>query len=184
MHPEGIHLLFIAVGSDYLYCCEWVTSLLHNQPVTSPAYTGTQSIYLGGVDQMRVKCLAQVYNTSNMIFLAMCSFRSGDLQRLKWALCHGTYVTSQRNLDVYLFPCTWKKKLLPKFRTPENMIFGRKDFRVIQTRKWTMLLVRPLICKIQNFVDLFRVWFHDFINLIPFIIGTKHVSHFKIYYII
>ena len=51
-----------------LYCCEWVTSPLHNKPVYFPSLARYPLVHPSGAEQMRIKCLAQVHNTGNMIW--------------------------------------------------------------------------------------------------------------------
>ena len=51
----------MVVFTIIVYC---TTKLL----IASPAKAGTYLVHLGGVEQIRVKCLAQEHNTHNMIF--------------------------------------------------------------------------------------------------------------------
>ena len=71
---RGAHLLFIWVGLDYyyIYCCEWVTSPLHDKPVTSTTYAGTHLIHLGGVGQMRGNALPKCTKHVTWYLSALC----------------------------------------------------------------------------------------------------------------
>ena len=70
---RGTHLLFIALRPDYLFCCAWVASSLHNEPVTFPAWAGTHLILLGGVEQMGVNLSALPKCTTRITYFWPCA---------------------------------------------------------------------------------------------------------------